>query len=195
MTYIYVLKLDEGKYYIGKTNNPNVRISEHFKSDGSNWTRIYKPIKIINIIPNCDNYDEDKYTLQYMQQYGIDNVRGGSFTKVILEYSQIKTINTMIKSNNDKCYKCGKKGHFVNNCSNNKNKTDSFEYYPKDDWWECDYCGKIFDTKKREDITDFKGHEHGVFKAKYADVGGKIGARQLGYNITIIPPGKKSVVL
>ena len=66
MTYIYVLKLDEGKYYIGKTNNPNVRISEHFKSDGSNWTRIYKPIKIINIIPNCDNYDEDKYTLQYM---------------------------------------------------------------------------------------------------------------------------------
>lgn len=148
MTYIYVLKLDEGKYYIGKTNNPNVRISEHFKSDGSNWTRIYKPIKIINIIPNCDNYDEDKYTLQYMQQYGIDNVRGGSFTKVILEYSQIKTINTMIKSNNDKCYKCGKKGHFVNNCSNNKNKTDSFEYYPKDDWWECDYCGKIFDTKK-----------------------------------------------
>ena len=38
-----------------------------------------------------------------MDKYGIDNVRGGSFTKVILEYSQIKTINTMIKSNNDKC--------------------------------------------------------------------------------------------
>ena len=43
-----------------------------------------------------------------------------------------------------------------------------------------------------EDITEFKGHEHGVFKAKYADVGGKIGAQQLGYNITIIPAGKKS---
>ena len=41
-----------------------------------------------------------------------------------------------------------------------------------------------------EDITEFKGHEHGVFKAKYADVGGKIGARQLGYNITIVPSGK-----
>jgi uncharacterized cupin superfamily protein len=43
-----------------------------------------------------------------------------------------------------------------------------------------------------DDITEFKGHEHGIFKAKYADVGGKIGARQLGYNITIIPSGKKS---
>ena len=43
-----------------------------------------------------------------------------------------------------------------------------------------------------EDITEFKGHEHGTFKAQYADVGVKIGANQLGYNITIIPPGKKS---
>ena len=43
-----------------------------------------------------------------------------------------------------------------------------------------------------EDITEFKGHEQGVFKAKYADVGGKIGAQQLGYNITIIPARKKS---
>ena len=43
-----------------------------------------------------------------------------------------------------------------------------------------------------EDITDFEGHEHGSFKAKYAVVGEKIGANQLGYNITIIPPGKKS---
>ena len=43
-----------------------------------------------------------------------------------------------------------------------------------------------------EDITDFEGHDHGSFKAKYAVVGEKIGANQLGYNITIIPPGKKS---
>ena len=43
-----------------------------------------------------------------------------------------------------------------------------------------------------DDVTKFKGHEHGAFKAQYADVGSKIGANQLGYNITIIPPGKKS---
>ena len=43
-----------------------------------------------------------------------------------------------------------------------------------------------------EDIIEFKDHDHGAFKAKYADVGGKIGATKLGYNITIIPSGKKS---
>ena len=43
-----------------------------------------------------------------------------------------------------------------------------------------------------EDIAEFKSHDNGAFKAQYADVGGKIGANQLGYNITIIPPGKKS---
>jgi len=43
-----------------------------------------------------------------------------------------------------------------------------------------------------EDLTDFKGHNNGSFESKYADVGQKIGAVQLGYNITIIPPGKKS---
>ena len=43
-----------------------------------------------------------------------------------------------------------------------------------------------------EDITEYEGHEHGAFEAKYASVGTKIGAEQLGYNITIIPSGKKS---
>lgn len=43
-----------------------------------------------------------------------------------------------------------------------------------------------------EDITEFKSHENGSFKAQYADVGSKLGAKELGYNITIIPPGKKS---
>ncbi len=43
-----------------------------------------------------------------------------------------------------------------------------------------------------DDLTEFKGHNRGGFSAQYADVGGKIGANQLGYNITIIPPGKKS---
>ena len=62
MTYIYAIKLEQGKYYIGKTSNPQFRLQSHFDSNGSSWTKIYKPLKIIEIIPNCDDYDEDKIT-------------------------------------------------------------------------------------------------------------------------------------
>ena len=31
MVYIYVLKLENNKYYVGKTNNPSFRMESHFK--------------------------------------------------------------------------------------------------------------------------------------------------------------------
>ena len=44
MVYIYALELKQGKYYIGKTSNPNFRIESHFNSEGSGWTKKYKSI-------------------------------------------------------------------------------------------------------------------------------------------------------
>ena len=41
MVYIYVLKLEQEKYYIGKTNNPEFRINDHFNNIGSEWTKKY----------------------------------------------------------------------------------------------------------------------------------------------------------
>ena len=54
MVNIYVLKLKSGKYYVGKTNNVNVRLNDHIRSKGSTWTKKYKPI----IVPN--NYISNK---------------------------------------------------------------------------------------------------------------------------------------
>lgn len=39
MVYIYILQLEKGKYYVGKTNNPKFRINNHFDSNGSVWTQ------------------------------------------------------------------------------------------------------------------------------------------------------------
>ena len=35
MVFIYTLKLDSNKYYIGKTYDPNFRLESHFNSEGS----------------------------------------------------------------------------------------------------------------------------------------------------------------
>jgi uncharacterized cupin superfamily protein len=43
-----------------------------------------------------------------------------------------------------------------------------------------------------DSLEDFDDHSHKSFQAKYSDIGAKIGAEKLGYNLTIVPPGKKS---
>ena len=120
MVFIYVLELEQNKYYIGKTTNPNFRLEQHFNKDkhGSKWTDKYKPIKVLEIIHDCDNFDEDKYTLKYMEQYGINNVRGGSFCEIILSDPNIITLEQIMFGVQDKCYICGKKDHFANDCKN-----------------------------------------------------------------------------
>jgi len=113
MVFIYILQLENKKYYIGKTLNPDFRLEQHFNSSGSQWTKKYKPYKVIKIIPNCDNFDEDKYTLKFMEKYGINNVRGGTFCELKLNKDNIKTIKKMINGSTDKCYICGENGHFA----------------------------------------------------------------------------------
>ena len=39
MVYIYILKLRNNKYYIGKTQNPTFRLEDHFENNGSSWTK------------------------------------------------------------------------------------------------------------------------------------------------------------
>jgi predicted GIY-YIG superfamily endonuclease len=93
MVFIYILQLENKKYYVGKTSNPDFRLEQHFNSFGSQWTKKYKPQKVIEIISNCDNFDEDKYTLKFMEKYGINNVRGGTFCELKLNRDNIEIIN------------------------------------------------------------------------------------------------------
>ena len=107
MLYIYILKLEGNKYYVGKTTNPDSRFKSHIESSGSSWTTKYPPIKQLKIIPNCDKYDEHKYTIKYMEKYGIDNVRGASYCRVKLTDEEKRDIKRQIDGATDVCHKCG----------------------------------------------------------------------------------------
>lgn len=146
MVWIYILELKDGKYYVGKSNNPDARILDHFKGSGSIWTKKYEPIKIIEKIPDCDDYDEDKYTKIYMDIYGIDNVRGGSYITLILDESIIKELKRSSTATNNRCLGCDKKGHFIKNCPDKNLKqistvTNKFNV-------KCKRCGHNNHKKK-----------------------------------------------
>lgn len=113
---IYVLKCRGAKYYIGRSANVITRTEQHMKGYGSAWTKKYRPVEIIETIPNCDKFDEDKYTLKYMDKYGINNVRGGTWVEVELSVEQIRAITRQLDGANDRCHNCSETGHFIRHC-------------------------------------------------------------------------------
>ncbi len=115
-TTIYILKLINDKYYIGKTDRMENRYQQHIEGDGSFWTKKYKPLSIIKQIDNSSPFDEDIYVKEYMSMYGIENVRGGSYNQMVLNEETIKFLKNELRKSNNKCYKCGNTEHFANNC-------------------------------------------------------------------------------
>jgi len=122
-TNIYILKLQNNKYYVGKSNDLKTRAQAHINGTASLWTKKYKPISVEIIIPNASSYDENKYTIEYMGKYGIDNVRGGIYVTEALDNTQRSEINKQIWGATDCCTQCGRKGHFVKNCKATKDVT------------------------------------------------------------------------
>jgi predicted GIY-YIG superfamily endonuclease len=116
MVNIYVLKLEKRKYYVGKTKRLNQRIKDHFKSNGAEWTKIYNPIQVVEELKNVDDSMENTITREYMRKYGIENVRGGSYCSVMLPDFQKQALEKEFCGDENKCFRCSKKGHFANEC-------------------------------------------------------------------------------
>lgn len=155
--FIYVLKCEHDKFYIGKSTNLNQRISDHLEGDGADWTKLHKPLKIVENFLSTNKFDEDNKTLGYMDQYGIDNVRGGSYSGIILSDQQKISINRQLQTANNRCFKCNKEGHLQGDChetidanGNIINKTINNK---------CHRCGKEGHIKKDcHETTDANGN-------------------------------------
>jgi predicted GIY-YIG superfamily endonuclease len=133
-TNIYILKLKNNKYYVGKTQDPAKRFFEHLSGSGSTWTQLHEPIEIINILPNEDNFEENNQVKKLMLIHGIDNVRGGSYSQIELSVEQKNTLQTELRSAQDLCINCGSNRHFIKDCpvkinnykqNNNNNKQNN----------------------------------------------------------------------
>lgn len=158
MLTVYILELENNKYYIGSTEkNLEDRVIEHFKHCGSVWTQKFKPIKVIEIVPNADKYDEDKYTKKYMDKFGIDNVRGGSYVTIDLPSFQKKSLQKEFCTSNNKCFKCNKEGHFAEDCKEQDDKCYRClrkGHFAKDCYAKKDINGKYIKKNRLNDYSE-----------------------------------------
>lgn len=117
MTHIYILLCERGKYYVGKSDNVEARFRQHMRGDGCAWTRAYKPIKILKIVRNTSPFEEDKQVKILMTRHGIENVRGGTYAQMNLDYATTQILKRELYGTTDGCTRCGRTTHFVNECN------------------------------------------------------------------------------
>lgn len=86
--YTYVLLLQNGKIYVGSTDNIYTRLYDHFSGSESSavWVKEHgPPIRVMEII-QYSHPDDEKYKFsEYADKFGYENVRGGPFCRLILQ--------------------------------------------------------------------------------------------------------------
>lgn len=84
MDTLYIIELQDGKFYVGKTKNFVHRMDQHLEGDGAYWCKTYGPMKSCSKV--CDfvdaTHEETKKTLELMVEKGINNVRGAEYCQL-----------------------------------------------------------------------------------------------------------------
>jgi predicted GIY-YIG superfamily endonuclease len=138
-TNVYVLQLEDGYYYIGKSHDVEARYYAHIDGDGCAWTVLHKPVKVAEILEKANPFEEDRMVKQYMGLYGIDKVRGGTYIHENLSIDEINFLQREIWSAQERCMRCGRDNHLAKTCRAQTNIYDVALYDP---YIVCDICNR-----------------------------------------------------
>lgn len=95
--HVYVLELENQKYYVGVAEDVGLRLWQHFKmgdKTGSSWTKKHKPIKVVHISEIFPKKKwrylevEKQCVLRIASAVGFTRVRGAGFAISEEQYPQ-----------------------------------------------------------------------------------------------------------
>ena len=93
----------------------------HLSGLATKWTRIHKPVALIKQITCMNNINpriqEDMHVKQLMLEYGIDCVRGGSYSECQLSSLEMKSLRRELWYARNCCTRCGRDNHIKRNCN------------------------------------------------------------------------------
>lgn len=113
---LYVLSLEYDKYYIGITTDIVRRFQQHCSGEGAEYTKKYKPISIVELQYKTEDFQENTVVKTYMLKYGINNVRGGSYSQLQFSDELINILTKELNHETGGCMYCGKMGHQMKRC-------------------------------------------------------------------------------
>ncbi len=112
--------LQDDKYYVGCSSDVIRRYKQHQKGQGSSWTQLYPPVDLQSlheVAPGrLPGFEEDAQVKSLMLIYGIDRVRGGSYSNVELTEAQLAELKQALRHAKSACYRCGRTSHFASEC-------------------------------------------------------------------------------
>jgi len=82
--YIYALRLEDGRFYVGSSDTPRERIYKHTFNYGHSWTYWNKPISVLGIIGPFEQYHQIEHdlTVFFAGLFGAERVQGAEYTAV-----------------------------------------------------------------------------------------------------------------
>jgi predicted GIY-YIG superfamily endonuclease len=125
LTFIYCLALENGKYYVGSSKQPNMRLLNHSEGKGALWTKAYPPLhnfqktvvlpgEMMNALEAADA--EYNFFREKMLLYSMENVRGAQYSNPNWTSSQTTAMKIYVAHTTNACFKCGVAGHFKRDC-------------------------------------------------------------------------------
>jgi|GEM_PF-2629976 len=105
---LYLLELSGDKYYVGQTDDPEFRFSEHLSGKRARWTRFHKPLRILLTrtitvdSPAKAMLHENWMTLQFMEKFELERIRHTEIGALAPDFSIQDTASQLVPLHNYK---------------------------------------------------------------------------------------------